>query len=327
MELDDLKKFGSVHISHSLWEEFEFVELTINQRQKDDPEYAEMLIRIRHGNPTDSDIEKLKKKVIPNLSRKSINENAADFYMDNYEIYDDNLYAIFPLTDDVDEFNDFISDKLIVNNIIVKAIDTPKSKHLKVGNLQDMNSKISKMKTKDTAGLYTSLKIGVNSRVMLKQNLDVQIGLTNGAIGHIRKIIFNNDYNEVTSVIIKFIGLNDEYEIKKYTHDFEYRKNQYVSRTQFPLTLAWALTNHKIQGLSLDAIMVDIGTNIFENGMAYVALSRAKKFKNVFLINFDETKLCCDELAVKEYNRLNSKNKQGLFRFYIYTNFFYNNYL
>ena len=48
--------------------------------------------------------------------------------------------------------------------------------------------------------------------------------------------------------------------------------------------------------------MVDIGSSIFENSMAYVALSRAKLFENVFLNKFDKTKFCCDENAVNEYN-------------------------
>ena len=52
--------------------------------------------------------------------------------------------------------------------------------------------------------------------------------------------------------------------------------------------------------------MVDIGSSIFENSMAYVALSRAKLFENVFLNKFDKTKFCCDENAVNEYNFINS---------------------
>jgi ATP-dependent exoDNAse (exonuclease V) alpha subunit len=55
-----------------------------------------------------------------------------------------------------------------------------------------------------------------------------------------------------------------------------------------------------VQGLSLDEIMVDIGSGIFKNSMAYVALSRAKLSENVFLIKFDKTKFCCDENAVNE---------------------------
>ncbi len=304
------EKFGSVHIIHNLWDEFEFCELTINQRQKNDSNYAKMLNRIRFGMPTDEDINKLEEKVIENPHNKTSNENAADFYINNYKRFDDHLYSMFPLTDDVDEFNEIVSNRLITNRIAVEAIDTPKSKVLKDTKSKEylaMIEKISKLKTKDTAGLYTILQLGVNTRVMLRKNINIQDGLTNGAIGHIQKIIFSECRSEISSILVKFIDTGKEYEIRRISLDFQVRKNQYVTRSQFPISLAWALTIHKVQGLSLNAIMVDIGSSIFEDSMAYVALSRAKLFENVFLIKFDKYKLCCDETAVNEYNRLNGK--------------------
>ncbi len=63
------------------------------------------------------------------------------------------------------------------------------------------------------------------------------------------------------------------------------------------------------QGLSLDAVFLDIGSNVFTPGMAYVALSRARSFDRVFLVDFDYTKLYCDEYAYKEYNKLRTSIK------------------
>ena len=51
-----------------------------------------------------------------------------------------------------------------------------------------------------------------------------------------------------------------------------------ASRTQFPLTVAWAVTIHKCQGLTLSEIVIDMTTakGKFRPGEAYVAFSRVR---------------------------------------------------
>jgi ATP-dependent DNA helicase PIF1 len=48
--------------------------------------------------------------------------------------------------------------------------------------------------------------------------------------------------------------------------------------------LAWALTVHRVQGLSLERVAVHLDRSIFECGQAYVAISRAKSFDGLFLL-------------------------------------------
>lgn len=52
---------------------------------------------------------------------------------------------------------------------------------------------------------------------------------------------------------------------------------------QFPLRLAWALTIHKAQGMTLDRVFVDFGRGTFSHGQAYVALSRARTMQGLVL--------------------------------------------
>ena len=64
-----------------------------------------------------------------------------------------------------------------------------------------------------------------------------------------------------------------------------------VAVAHIPLIYAWAVTIHKSQGASLDLAEIDAGSNIFECGQTYVALSRVKSLEGLYLTAFDPSKI------------------------------------
>lgn len=83
--------------------------------------------------------------------------------------------------------------------------------------------------------------------------------------------------------------------------------------TQFPLRLAYAITIHKSQGMSIERLVCDLN-NIFENGQAYVALSRAVSAKGLFVkFNGSFGNFWDENLAKINENSRNFKENFGEF--------------
>lgn len=69
-----------------------------------------------------------------------------------------------------------------------------------------------------------------------------------------------------------------------------------ASITQIPLRLAWAITVHKSQGMTLDSARIDL-RKAFVEGMGYVALSRVKNLNNLYLSGINQMALRVSEDA------------------------------
>ena len=83
-----------------------------------------------------------------------------------------------------------------------------------------------------------------------------------------------------------------------------------IVRTNFPLSLSWACTIHKIQGASIDSCLMDLGSSVFEPGMAYVALSRVTSLQGLFLLKLNPDVTVANQLVLEEYEQLRQKAKR-----------------
>ncbi len=84
--------------------------------------------------------------------------------------------------------------------------------------------------------------------------------------------------------------------------------------TQVPLRLAWAITVHKSQGMSLDAAVMDL-SDAFEYGQGYVALSRVRNLSGLYLLGINERALAVhpDILARDQAFRAASMSAEEIF--------------
>lgn len=87
-----------------------------------------------------------------------------------------------------------------------------------------------------------------------------------------------------------------------------------ASITQIPLRLAWAITVHKSQGMTLDAARIDLG-KAFVEGMGYVALSRVKNLDNLYLAGLNRMALRVSEDAQGINARLLAQAEKDAKRF------------
>jgi len=102
-------------------------------------------------------------------------------------------------------------------------------------------------------------------------------------------------------VVKTFTGKTITVYKETWTIDDEYG-DALASYKQIPLRLAWAITIHKSQGMTLDAVEMDL-SKTFERGQGYVALSRLKDIKNLLLKGYNDIALEVDSLAYKADKR------------------------
>ncbi|XP_024540382.1 ATP-dependent DNA helicase pfh1-like [Selaginella moellendorffii] len=92
-------------------------------------------------------------------------------------------------------------------------------------------------------------------------------------------------------------------------------EKEVATRCQIPLILAWALSIHKCQGMTLDLVETDL-TRSFECGMVYVALSRARSLEGIRLLGFNALKIRVHPLVVEFYHQLEESGRAGKRDFY-----------
>lgn len=172
--------------------------------------------------------------------------------------------------------------KLYTHNINVDDFNFKKLQSLK-------NDAVTfNMSSKGKAPLIDTLKRGsmVPEKMLLKKGALVMFtknnpiaGYVNGTVGEI--VDFEDSYPVVvTKNGERFVATPQSWAIEE-------GDKTLAEITQVPLKLAWAVTIHKSQGMTLEKAVIDL-SNSFVEGQGYVALSRVKSLDGLFLKGFNQ---------------------------------------
>jgi ATP-dependent exoDNAse (exonuclease V) alpha subunit len=165
--------------------------------------------------------------------------------------------------------------------------------------------------------LHKTLPICLGARVMLTENLWTERGLVNGALGTVKGLHWSEGADlekDVPTILIEFDGydgpLLEDFEggrvvpIAPSKREFAIN-NVACTRTQVPLTIAWAITVHKAQGITADKIVTNIAEKDHVVGLTYVAISRVKALKGLlFEEPFDYSRFRSGKTSKTEMMRL-----------------------
>ncbi|OHA59990.1 MAG: AAA family ATPase [Candidatus Vogelbacteria bacterium RIFOXYD1_FULL_42_15] len=124
------------------------------------------------------------------------------------------------------------------------------------------------------------LELKIGARVMFTKN-NQRLGFVNGTLGEVigfaklsgRPIVKTKDGRRI--------------EVESMAWPVEENGRALAQITQLPLRLAWAITIHKSQGMSLDEAVIDL-SQVFEFGQGYVALSRVRSLAGLHLLGWNQ---------------------------------------
>jgi ATP-dependent DNA helicase PIF1 len=190
----------------------------------------------------------------------------------------DNILRVLNALKDTQFEDDIIPTKLYPKNINVDKInDIEVNKLKKAGNI----TRIYKAEgSKDNINniIKYDVELVENSQIIVTRNIDIYTGIVNGTRGVIKRLLDN-------SVIIK--DTEGRLHNISYFKDIinETKKTDKYNISHMPLKVSYALSIHKSQGMTIDALEIDLGENIFTCGQAYTALSRAKSLKNIRIMD------------------------------------------
>ncbi len=186
--------------------------------------------------------------------------------------------------------------KRILPSELVSLNDKFKKMDMETNSISDTQKEIEYTFLENNIMADKEIILKKGSQVMCIANIDMESPkpIVNGSQG----------------IVVEFVGglpviqfNNGDKRMVGY-HNWVSENNSSIGIKQIPLIHAWAITIHKSQGVSLDLAQIDVGSNIFECGQTYVALSRVKSLEGLYLTAFNPQKIKVDKKVQDFYTLL-----------------------
>lgn len=152
-----------------------------------------------------------------------------------------------------------------------------------------------------------TLRLKKGAKVMFVKN-NFEAGFVNGTLGLVEDCGYE-------SIKVKTLD-GRRIEVERESWNIEEDGRVKASIGQYPLRLAWAITIHKSQGMSLDSALIDLRDS-FEKGMGYVALSRLRSLAGLSLLGLNQKALEVSEEVLEwdqHFKKLSEENRRKISR-------------
>ena len=300
---------------NTVFERENHIELTHIYRQTD-PTYINLLNQIRLGEIDDTNRAIL-------FSRVGLDTSGLV------------LTKLFPIRINVERINQFEFAKIEeVEHTFNQMVKTDVK--FNIDNGKPLDKDVLRLCTnatreeieQETEMLKSQMSSVCQERVVLKKgavvmcvaNLDIDLGICNGSQGKIVDIIpgtkrmincSGTTCSASSTTSVASMETTMDIPVVQFTNGVLYKSfvpQLWQSQNlpcivigQIPLVLSWATTIHKSQGMTLSRAEMDLGSQVFEYGQAYVALSRVKSLEGLFLTNFNPNKIKANPKVIAFY--------------------------
>jgi ATP-dependent DNA helicase PIF1 len=192
-------------------------------------------------------------------------------------------------------------DEIIPTKLYPKNVNVDRINDMEIIKLKAEGNKRCLYKAEASKGIELSLaniakydvELVENAQVIVTRNIDIGNGVVNGMRGVVKKL-----FKEFA--IVKDCDGN-LHTIAYYKDVFEKTKSSIL---HLPLKVSYALSIHKSQGMTIDALEIDLGDNIFTCGQAYTALSRAKSLRSIRVMDVSKDSFKINPFVKAFYNNI-----------------------